>query len=600
MNCGSWAMDLGQSTSDEYLDRLVTCPVHLTLLLWVPIGDLPRTEGFVRLGSDNYIEWRVLACSRSTDPDLNKDEGEIYQRWLAAQPSAVERVSYTTPTKVLRRPSESSEDSASDGVGRTERVTATTEPPTEMDAVVVHLEELDPKPAESSDLVSEGTESNRLKLEEAYLAAATVSEDCGDHDASNVSEHPGNDIEFEVYARELAFLPNLTEAVSTTLDYTAPHVRHPSLSVEQQDRVVKILKSHERIMISSGNALRPPAYGVVCDIDVQGHPMIKQKARRIPLRHLKQRYELLKGLLKAGRQQSKQIIVGDSRLAIQQSLGVIACLKVSLLTQLNIHRELVARFQSVRYLHVTREYNASADSLAGETLVAKEAETTLTEASKGKLEQLNRIHEVIYGESSREVTQISTLRALSEDMTAQHDNFFDFALKPRFITATTRQQAQPAKKRVSFAESPDEDSEASPVEPEPPDHLSDATTEPSHVENGEISPGAAERPPSAEDVDPLEVQEERRCRVGSAQDVELRWANLKLVLKGESSSFGYKAAREAWKMAGRFMLSDDGLLYFLGENRRWGKERMNETILRLVVPTTMVQEVLQSCHDSLE
>ncbi|GMF37535.1 unnamed protein product [Phytophthora fragariaefolia] len=53
-------------------------------------------------------------------------------------------------------------------------------------------------------------------------------------------------------------------------------------------------------MISSGNALPPPAYGVVCDIDVQGHPPIKQKARRKPLRHLKQLYELLKGLLKTG------------------------------------------------------------------------------------------------------------------------------------------------------------------------------------------------------------------------------------------------------------------------------------------------------------
>ncbi|GMF48464.1 unnamed protein product [Phytophthora fragariaefolia] len=111
---------------------------------------------------------------------------------------------------------------------------------------------------------------------------------------------PSNDIEFEGYARELALLPDLTEAVSTTLDYTGQHVRHPSLSVEQQDRVAMVLKSHVRIMISSGNALPPPAYGVVCDTDVQEHPPIKQKARRIPLRHLKQFYELLNGLSKAG------------------------------------------------------------------------------------------------------------------------------------------------------------------------------------------------------------------------------------------------------------------------------------------------------------
>ncbi|GMF34583.1 unnamed protein product [Phytophthora fragariaefolia] len=53
-------------------------------------------------------------------------------------------------------------------------------------------------------------------------------------------------------------------------------------------------------MLWSGNVLPAPAYGVVCDIDVQQHPPIKRKARRIPLRHLKQLYELLKGLLKAG------------------------------------------------------------------------------------------------------------------------------------------------------------------------------------------------------------------------------------------------------------------------------------------------------------
>ncbi|GMF34045.1 unnamed protein product [Phytophthora fragariaefolia] len=242
------------------------------------------------------------------------------------------------------------------------------------------------------------------------------------------------------------------------------------------------------------------------------------------------------------------VVVGDSRLAIQQSLGVTACLTESLLTQLNIRRELVARFQSVKYLHVTREYNASADSLTGETLAAKETKTTLTEESKSKLEQLNRIHEVIYERPNREVTQV-----------------------------------------MRFADTHDEDSEVLPVEPEPPDRPNDATTESSHVENGEIFPGAAEPSPSAEDVDPFEVQEEQRRSVGRAQDEELRWANLMMVLKGEGARLGYKAAREAWKMAGRFVLSDDGLLYFLGENRRWGKDRMNETIPRLLVPTTMVQ-----------
>ncbi|GMF36832.1 unnamed protein product [Phytophthora fragariaefolia] len=63
--------------------------------------------------------------------------------------------------------------------------------------------------------------------------------------------------------------------------------------------------------------------------------------------------------------------------------------------------------------------------------------------------------------------------------------------------------SQTAKKRVRLAATHDEDSEALPVKPEPPDRPNDVTTESSHVENGEISHGAAERPPNAEDVDPL-------------------------------------------------------------------------------------------------
>uniref|UniRef100_H3H486 Peptidase A2 domain-containing protein n=1 Tax=Phytophthora ramorum TaxID=164328 RepID=H3H486_PHYRM len=116
---------------------------------------------------------------------------------------------------------------------------------------------------------------------------------------TNASEHLANEIELTDYAHELAFLPDLTEASETVLDYSGPNVLNPSATARQQESLVAVLKRHEKIMIASGNALPPPAYGVVCDIDVQGHPPIKQRARRTPLRHLRKLYELLKGLLKA-------------------------------------------------------------------------------------------------------------------------------------------------------------------------------------------------------------------------------------------------------------------------------------------------------------
>ncbi|KAE9266543.1 hypothetical protein PF001_g30435 [Phytophthora fragariae] len=109
------------------------------------------------------------------------------------------------------------------------------------------------------------------------------------------------------------------------------------------------------------------------------------------------------------------VIVGDSRLAIQQSLGVIACRKETLMAQLNHHRELVAKLRSVKYLHAIREFNAAADSLASETLESKASAVTTSEARIAELRALNRINEVIYETSVNETTEekpsVSVLRA---------------------------------------------------------------------------------------------------------------------------------------------------------------------------------------------
>ncbi|RAW21022.1 hypothetical protein PC110_g22535, partial [Phytophthora cactorum] len=90
------------------------------------------------------------------------------------------------------------------------------------------------------------------------------------------------------------------------------------------------------------------------------------------------------------------VIVGDSRIAIQQSLGVIACRQESPLALLNVHKELTAKLRSVKYHHVVREYNAAADSLATEALESKVSRVVLAETRKSVLVALNRIQEVIY------------------------------------------------------------------------------------------------------------------------------------------------------------------------------------------------------------
>ncbi|KAE9326546.1 hypothetical protein PF001_g2364 [Phytophthora fragariae] len=289
--------------------------------------------------------------------------------------------------------------------------------------------------------------------------------------------------------------------------------------------------------------------------------------------------------------------------------GVSAAL-TTLMTQPNHHREIVAKLRSVKYVHAVREFNAAADSLASKTLETKASAVTTSEARIVELRALNRINEVIYETSVDETTEekplVSVLRASMTREEPRRKTFFDFVRTEDrdsgHVAVTTRHQAKMKTKRVRFA------NEASVMGQNDAARLAESNAVPTEVQNvqEETPPptdaltAATPDPPGSEDVDPLSVQEERRTRVAAAQDEELRWSNLRAVLRGENASLGYKTVRDAWKMADRFVLSEDGVLYFVGAYRRSEPDEQQGAWMRLVLPSTMVQEVLQSCHDSLE
>ncbi|KAG3195668.1 hypothetical protein PC128_g8270 [Phytophthora cactorum] len=72
------------------------------------VADRDTTSGYVRPTSRRYKDWQVLAYEGLRDPTLLGLEREHYERWSAAQPSLVNRPVYTTPTNILRRPSDDS------------------------------------------------------------------------------------------------------------------------------------------------------------------------------------------------------------------------------------------------------------------------------------------------------------------------------------------------------------------------------------------------------------------------------------------------------------------------------------------------------------
>ncbi|GMF44532.1 unnamed protein product [Phytophthora fragariaefolia] len=108
------------------------------------------------------------------------------------------------------------------------------------------------------------------------------------------------------------------------------------------------------------------------------------------------------------------------------------------------------------------------------------------------------------------------------------------------------------------------------------------------------------RIPDTTDIDPAVVQAEIRRRISKAHDEELRWADLKALLRGQLDSLTHRRAQNASKIADSFVLSEDGLLYYQGQRRRRAEPDSANISLRLVVPTTMIDEVLHSCHNSIE
>ncbi|POM72996.1 Hypothetical protein PHPALM_10204, partial [Phytophthora palmivora] len=296
-----------------------------------------------------YKVWQILAYAESRDETLFERERELYECWLAEQPPAVERREYPTPQNILTRDAEDSvpvdesqfycaqgmaqaTDTTGKECGRRDyplafRAVADASDGVAVERIPTEESEHTIPVSESGDRVFEQAQrqssihatddaaytesSNRMTSENIGTSVQIPDEPddraihtpCPTEDPecilnaiyNDVSEHLANDIELTDYAQELAFLPDLTEVTFTALDYTGPNVHNKDLDVDQQQKLVDVLKRHEKIMISSGNALPPPAYGVVCDIDVGINMTAVKQWGCVTVGFLGRMYELLKG-----------------------------------------------------------------------------------------------------------------------------------------------------------------------------------------------------------------------------------------------------------------------------------------------------------------
>ncbi|OWY91984.1 hypothetical protein PHMEG_00039192, partial [Phytophthora megakarya] len=189
------------------------------------------------------------------DDTLLRKEKELYECWLAEQPPAVERPEYTTPARILTRPTKDSvatkestrdlpgSDDRGDDMNSHCRVTMRDEREASVAAGVDEetREELHTHPTEFSDVEEDeedpaGNSVNMLEL--AYISAMhEIEADIGVGNQDNDEdwyEHIPNEMELADYAHELAFLPDLTEPSSTVLDYTGPNVVNEKCESERR------------------------------------------------------------------------------------------------------------------------------------------------------------------------------------------------------------------------------------------------------------------------------------------------------------------------------------------------------------------------------
>ncbi|POM66894.1 Hypothetical protein PHPALM_17174 [Phytophthora palmivora] len=220
---------------------------------------------------------------------------------------------------------------------------------------------------------------------------------------------------------------------------------------EMEDQVRRILEYHRKIFLGYGNAAPPPARGVVCDLDVGDAKPVAQRPRSIAPHLWTKVYKLLKKLLENGLIETSTspwafpivivlkkngvdirmcidyhaqgfilgnvtvndaeyhgllkgltlaiergvqdiVVVGDSRIAIQQAQGLINCNQPNLQRKLAEYEVLKTKFKYVRLVHVKREFNQAADYLTSKTLALGESCKVEDADERTHLQLVSKIH----------------------------------------------------------------------------------------------------------------------------------------------------------------------------------------------------------------
>ncbi|KAL3656208.1 hypothetical protein V7S43_018960 [Phytophthora oleae] len=157
----------------------------------------------------------------------------------------------------------------------------------------------------------------------------------------------------------------------------------------------------------------------------------------------------------------KLMVVGDSRIAIQQAQGLINCNQPNLEQRLAEFESLKTKFRSLGLVHVKREYNQAVDYLTSKTLALGDSWRVEDADEFTHLQLVSKIHEKLM--KPQEVQKSETLKSENLIVTSEIETpgpeSAPLPHSAKVFAAVTRAQAR------EDAEPPEDDEEREPAGP---------------------------------------------------------------------------------------------------------------------------------------
>ena len=334
---------------------------------------------------------------------------------------------------------------------------------------------------------------------------------------------------------------------------------------------------------------------------------------------------MLSGLKKARDIGLKQLIIcGDSRIAIQQAANRIKCHSNNLQLLLTQFRTIEADFADVKLIHVIRKYNQSADYLASRGLKEKDTRIITDVTEIDNIRSLNTLNDIVY---EPEVMGISTEANKQNSVPTDHEPphctsgempLEAWAVNKQCIgdhdAGTINIHAELDVKTEETDVKAEDDgsswSSIAAVDATPEENLYDAmVTLPHKVvgasrfaddESTVFHLHTMHKPQVVDTGEITDVQIERLKRIGCAQDEEADLATLKCFLRGEQERIGAVELKRCKRIAKNYCLDRLGVLYFTKMKGTSRDSGVNEAVMRLVVPSNLIDDVMKSWHDEIQ